>query len=109
MFITTLLVTFCAAAPSSPKEIVFPEYVFTPPVSEEFREFILDGIPVFIAEDQELPLINLVPSDSGEIRKIVSHTCSGTCRDTRPRHSRLGDGPPCGVYCRCANNEHRDK
>ncbi len=65
MFITTLLVSFCAATPSSPSEIVFPEYVFTPPVSEEFKEVILDDIPVFIAEDQELPLINLVATFRG--------------------------------------------
>lgn len=65
MFFTTLLVTICAATPNNPKDIVFPEYVFTAPVSEDYKETILDNIPVFIAEDKELPLINVVATFRG--------------------------------------------
>jgi len=65
MFFTTLLLTICAAAPNSPKDIVFPEYVFTPPSSSDYKEQILESIPVFIAEDKELPLINIVATFRG--------------------------------------------
>ncbi|MBC8201743.1 MAG: insulinase family protein [Planctomycetes bacterium] len=59
MFFSTLLIALCVAAPSSPQDIVFPEYVFTPPSALEFKTTILDGTPVYIAEDKELPLINI--------------------------------------------------
>lgn len=65
MFVTALFLSCITATPSSPKDLVFPEYVFSPPVAEEYKESILGGIPVFIAEDKELPLINLVATFRG--------------------------------------------
>ena len=65
MLFTTLLLTLCAAAPNNPKDIVFPAYVFTPPVAEDFRATILGVVPVFIVEDRELPLINVVATFRG--------------------------------------------
>jgi predicted Zn-dependent peptidase len=65
MFFSTLVVTLCIAVPNSPKDIVFPEYVFTPPLASEYRATILEGVPVFIVEDRELPLINVVVTFRG--------------------------------------------
>jgi len=65
MFVTALFLSCITATPSSPKDIVFPEYVFSPPVAEDYKESILGGVPVFIVEDRELPLINFVATFRG--------------------------------------------
>ena len=65
MFFSTLFVTLCVAVPNSPQDIVFPEYVFTPPLASDYKTTILDGIPVFIVEDRELPLVNMVATFRG--------------------------------------------
>jgi predicted Zn-dependent peptidase len=44
---------------------VFPEYVFNPPVAETYLETLQNGIPVFIVEDGELPLIEVVATFKG--------------------------------------------
>ncbi len=51
--------TLFADVPSHPSEIIFPEYAFTPPSASEYRHELSNGIPVYIAEDKELPLINI--------------------------------------------------
>ena len=48
-----------ADVPKHPSEIVFPDYAFTPPSAGEFRHELSNGIPVYIIEDRELPLINV--------------------------------------------------
>jgi zinc protease len=65
MFTTTLLTAIIAATPSSPYDIVFPEYVFTPPTASSFKETTRGGTVVFIAEDRELPLISVVATFRG--------------------------------------------
>ena len=65
MLITTLLLTLGAVVPNHPKDLVFPEYVFSPPTAEMFREQLSNGVPIFIVEDRELPLINIVATFRG--------------------------------------------
>ncbi len=65
MLFTIVSLSVCLATPSHPSDIVFPEYVFTPPVASEFRETVLNDIPVYIVEDRELPLINVVATFRG--------------------------------------------
>jgi len=42
-----------------PDQLTFPELIFDPPVPSEFRTTLSNGIVVYIAEDRELPLINV--------------------------------------------------
>lgn len=42
-----------------PDKLTFPELVFDPPKPSEYRTELSNGIVVYIAEDRELPLINL--------------------------------------------------
>ena len=65
MSLSTILLSICLLAPEHPKDIVFPEYVFTPPSSEAYFEVLDNGIPVYIAEDRELPLVQLVATFRG--------------------------------------------
>ncbi len=65
MFFTIVSLSTCLAAPGHPSDIVFPEYVFLPPVAEEFRHETQGGIPVYIVEDRTLPLINVVATFRG--------------------------------------------
>ncbi len=65
MSLSTILLSICLLTPEHPKDIVFPEYVFTPPTSEEYLEVLDNGIPVYIAEDRELPLVQVVATFRG--------------------------------------------
>ena len=65
MFTTTLLIALIVTAPSSPYDIIFPEFVFTPPTASSFRETVSENTTVFIAEDRELPLISMVATFRG--------------------------------------------
>ena len=65
MLTTTLLTVLLSITPDSYQDIVYPEYVFTPPVSQEYEEVILEKIPVFIVEDTALPLITVVATFRG--------------------------------------------
>lgn len=65
MLFTTILAVSILSVPSRPEEIVYPEYVFTPPVVSDYQEVLLGGIPVFIAQDNSLPLINVVATFRG--------------------------------------------
>ena len=48
-----------------PKDIEFPQYVFTPPLAETYEESLQNGVRVFIVEDRELPLIQIVATFRG--------------------------------------------
>jgi zinc protease len=65
MSLSTILLSLCVLSPEHPKDIVFPEYVFTPPAAEEYVDLLDNGVPVFIAEDRELPLIQVVATFRG--------------------------------------------
>ncbi|MDP7006082.1 MAG: pitrilysin family protein [Phycisphaerales bacterium] len=58
--LTTLITAVLGfITPGHPSEITFPEYSFTPPMSEDYLEVLSCGVPVYVAEDKELPLINV--------------------------------------------------
>jgi zinc protease len=59
MIITTLSMFLFASVPASPRELVYPEYIFTVPSPVEYTEVLDNGIRVFIAENRELPLIQV--------------------------------------------------
>ncbi len=59
MIITTLTTALFVLIPNHPSELQYPEYVFTPPEAELFRETLSNGVDVFIVEDRELPLIQM--------------------------------------------------
>lgn len=59
MLSITLAIAAGFLAPDHPSKLTFPEYVFTPPLSKEYREELSCGVPVYIVEDNELPLVNL--------------------------------------------------
>lgn len=64
---TTLVAAAMSAAslsiasdiPSHPSEIQFAELNFTPPMASEFRHELSNGVPVFIAESHEFPLVTI--------------------------------------------------
>ncbi len=67
-FFTTALVaaslsatslTMAADRPSHPSDIQFSELNFTPPMASDFRHELSNGVPVFIAESHEFPLITI--------------------------------------------------
>lgn len=51
--------------PKHPREIVFPEYVFDVPLSDDFVERLDNGVLVFVVEDKELPLIQVTATFKG--------------------------------------------
>ena len=57
--ITELLLLSVLGIPSHPNDIQYPEYSFVPPTSSEYRHELSNGIPVYIVEDKELPLIDV--------------------------------------------------
>ena len=59
IIIQTVLLSTALGVPNHPSDIVFPEYSFTPPSSVEYRRELSSGIPVYLAEDKELPLVNI--------------------------------------------------
>lgn len=65
MIINTVLIASMFAVPGHPSDIVYPSYSFTPPAAEEYRHELSNGIPVYIVEDQELPLIDVTMTFRG--------------------------------------------
>lgn len=57
--ITELLLLSVLGIPSHPNDIQYPEYNFVPPTSSKYRHELSNGIPVYIVEDKELPLIDV--------------------------------------------------
>ncbi len=45
--------------PSHPSEIQFAELQFTPPMASDYRHELSNGVPVFIAESHEFPLVSI--------------------------------------------------
>ncbi len=48
-----------ADIPDRPEKLTFPEFVFTPPTAAPYRVPLQSGPVVYIAEDRELPLVNI--------------------------------------------------
>ncbi len=46
--------------PRHPKELVFPEIVFSPPERAQYRHVLPCGVVVYIVEDHDLPLVDVV-------------------------------------------------
>lgn len=65
MLLPTISALLCLFAPEHPKDIVFPDFVFTPPIADTFEETLQNGVSVFIVEDRELPLIQVVATFRG--------------------------------------------
>ncbi len=65
MLLPIISLSLCLLTPEHPKDIVFPEYVFVPPVAEEYVETLQNGVPVFISKDSELPLVRVVATFRG--------------------------------------------
>ena len=59
MIIQTVLLSTIFGIPSHPDDIQFPKYDFTPPSSASYMCELANGIPVYVAEDRELPLIDI--------------------------------------------------
>lgn len=57
--LTTSVMGMVSDHPSHPSEIVFEELNFTPPMASEFRHELSNGVPVFIAESHEFPLVSI--------------------------------------------------
>ncbi len=51
--------------PSHPSKIQFEELNFTPPAASDFRHELSNGVPVFIAESHEFPLVTISLSFKG--------------------------------------------
>lgn len=54
-----------ADIPDSPRDLQFEELVFEPPSPSEFRYELSSGIPVFMAESHEFPLVTITFSFKG--------------------------------------------
>ncbi|MFK7759395.1 MAG: M16 family metallopeptidase [Phycisphaerales bacterium] len=54
-----------ADIPSHPSEIEFAELSFTPPAASDFRTELSNGVPVFIAESSEFPLVTITMNFRG--------------------------------------------
>jgi zinc protease len=72
-FVTTTLIAavtatsigFASDIPSHPSEIQFKDLDFTPPVASDYRHELSNGVPVFIAESHEFPLVTIRMSFRG--------------------------------------------
>ena len=49
----------CAEIPEHPSKLVFPDLEYTPPDPARHRHVLPCGVPVYVVEDHELPLIDL--------------------------------------------------
>jgi zinc protease len=65
-FMFGMIVVFCLSPAAfgqdivdHPEKLTFPELVFEPPHPSDFRTTLSNGMVVYIAEDKELPLINV--------------------------------------------------
>ena len=65
MIINIVLIASTFGVPGHPSDIAYPSYSFTPPTAEGYRYELSSGIPVYIVEDQELPLINITMTFRG--------------------------------------------
>jgi len=65
MLLTTFSLSLALLGPGHPREIVFPEYVFETPVATAYEQTLTNGIPVFIVENKELPLVRVVATFRG--------------------------------------------
>ncbi len=61
----TSVEAFALSNPSHPSEIEFAELDFTPPVASDFRHELSNGVPVYIAESHEFPLVTITLSFKG--------------------------------------------
>tara|TARA_R110002096_G_scaffold173781_9_gene349025 strand:+ start:225527 stop:227026 length:1500 start_codon:yes stop_codon:yes gene_type:complete len=52
-------ISFASDIPSHPSDIQFQELEFTPPVASDYRHELSNGVPVFIAESHEFPLVTI--------------------------------------------------
>ncbi|MDP7008035.1 MAG: pitrilysin family protein [Phycisphaerales bacterium] len=59
MILTTILLTAICSIPDHPNEIEFAQYLFSPPSPTEYRHELSNGIPVYLAQDTELPLVDI--------------------------------------------------
>jgi len=59
IIIQTVLLSTILGVPNHPSGLLFPEYDFTPPSSVTYRYELSSGLPVYIAEDKELPLVDI--------------------------------------------------
>jgi zinc protease len=57
--------SLAADIPASPRDIQFDELVFEPPSPSQFRHELSSGIPVFMAESHEFPLVTITFSFKG--------------------------------------------
>ncbi len=53
------------ALPDHPREIEFEELVFEPPAPSDFRHELSSGVPVYMAESREFPLVTITFSFKG--------------------------------------------
>ena len=58
-------ISLAADIPSHPSEIQFRDLNFTPPVASDYRHELSNGVPVFIAESHEFPLVTITFSFKG--------------------------------------------
>jgi len=54
-----------ADIPASPRDLQFDELVFEPPSPSQFRHELSSGVPVFMAESHEFPLVTITFSFKG--------------------------------------------
>lgn len=57
--LSTVSVAAASDRPNHPSEIVFEDLDFTPPVASDFRHELSNGVPVFVAESHEFPLVTI--------------------------------------------------
>lgn len=55
----TLTAALVADIPAHPDALVYPEYAFSPPTAVDYRAELANGVPVYITEDRELPLVTV--------------------------------------------------
>lgn len=57
--LSAISVAAAADRPNHPSEIVFEDLNFTPPVASDYRHELSNGVPVFVAESNEFPLVTI--------------------------------------------------
>jgi len=58
-FLCTILVAFAAEVPDRPEELKFPPISFSVPDADSLRVELDNGIPVYILEDRQFPLVTV--------------------------------------------------
>jgi len=78
-----------------PDKLTFPELVFDPPHPSEYRTELSNGMVVYIAEDKELPLINVsVLLHGGDAWEPVEKTGLASLTGTMMREGGTETRPP---------------